>query len=105
MPPDCSSLTLRVSLSTQMTSCPASAKHVPVTSPTYPVPMIVSFIRVRPDGTTGAIMAQKAAVSKLNVITATPVEQECYFGFAVFGGGTVVPVELPVGGATRFVAG
>jgi hypothetical protein len=31
-------------LSTQMTSCPTSAKHAPVTNPTYPEPTIVMFI-------------------------------------------------------------
>src|SRR6185369_9204896 len=44
MPPCCRTFTLAESLSTQITSWPTSAKQAPVTSPTYPVPMMVSFI-------------------------------------------------------------
>src|SRR4051812_31033054 len=36
--------TLRASLSMQITSLPHSAKQVPVTSPTYPVPMTAIFM-------------------------------------------------------------
>src|SRR5689334_5793891 len=37
-------LTLLLSISTQVTSLPVSAKQVPVTNPTYPVPTTVIFI-------------------------------------------------------------
>ena len=35
---------LSASISTQVTSLPLSAKHVPVTRPTYPVPMTAIFM-------------------------------------------------------------
>jgi hypothetical protein len=44
-PPLCSTSILRASMSTHSTSLPTSARHVPVTSPTYPVPIIVIFMR------------------------------------------------------------
>src|SRR5580765_6521135 len=44
MPPAWRTLTFSLLLSTQMTWWPTSAKQVPVTKPTYPVPMIVSFM-------------------------------------------------------------
>src|SRR5881394_3637070 len=44
MPPAWRTLTFSLLLSTQMTWWPTSAKQVPVTRPTYPVPMIVSFM-------------------------------------------------------------
>ena len=36
--------TFEASISTQVTLLPVSAKHVPVTSPTYPVPTTAIFI-------------------------------------------------------------
>src|SRR5438552_14158516 len=36
------------SLSTQVTSMPKSARHAPVTSPTYPVPTMQMFMRESP---------------------------------------------------------
>src|SRR2546426_11818651 len=52
MPPACSMATFFRSLSTQTTSWPTSAKHAPVTNPTYPVPTmetlaIESVLRTR----------------------------------------------------------
>src|SRR2546423_6944384 len=37
--PDCRCAIFAASTSTQCTRCPASARHTPVTNPTYPVPM------------------------------------------------------------------
>ncbi len=43
--PACSASIFAASMSTQMTSLPLSAKQVPATSPTYPVPITQSFTR------------------------------------------------------------
>src|SRR4030088_515034 len=46
--PFCSASTFLWSLSTQVTLCPTSAKHAPVTRPTYPEPIIeISMILLR----------------------------------------------------------
>ena len=42
--PVCNISTLEMLLSTQTTEFPSSAKHTPVTRPTYPVPTITIFI-------------------------------------------------------------
>src|SRR6266540_14522 len=46
--PACRSSIFPSSTSTQATSFPDSARHVPVTSPTYPAPITAIFIRPRP---------------------------------------------------------
>src|ERR1041385_2990713 len=49
MPPFLSSSIFAATQSTHTTWWPTSAKHVPVTNPTYPVPMMLIFINSRLD--------------------------------------------------------
>ena len=66
--PRCSAAILRASTSTQMTSLPLSAKHVPATRPTYPVPTTQMFMGDSPvsSGRAAAPSSLYAALPRLS---------------------------------------